>query len=256
MIRIARRCKRWNGNYDLMVNNKIVGMIFPTDYEVFEKAIDTLQQERGRNKKMGEQKHECKCNAMNKQFEDLLRECAESPEDLISIAIGLEPQARTAVTEVTELNKTIKRIMGKQEKKVEVEIEVVERGWAGHFCLSDRCLFRRNTLISKGKDRLIVSTVGNCIERALSTNMIALTGATIPKNEAVYETKCFIAENRHGYIDSNVTQEIYLEDTKVYIYRWEEQKAPLNIDNLANNMHENFVTKIVNLLKTTELKDW
>ena len=36
-----------------------------------------------------------------------------------------------------------------------------EQGWAGHFCASSRCRFRRNTLLECGSRRVVVSTVGN-----------------------------------------------------------------------------------------------
>ena len=104
-----------------------------------------------------------------------------------------------------------------------------ERGWAGHFIAAASCRFRRNTLLEQGKNRIVVSTVGN----------MYFFGASSPDTIGLnryYETMVFQAEKCGVYWDADVAQEIAFEG------QWGISEP--NNDRCANNMHEAVVAEI------------
>lgn len=103
-----------------------------------------------------------------------------------------------------------------------------ERGWAGHFICADKCRFRRNTLLSCGNIKIVVSTVGlmwdgNKFE-------------TIGYNR-YYETMVFHSDKSDTrYNDADVTKEVSFESEWAISY--------LDAEDKANEMHENVITEI------------
>lgn len=119
-------------------------------------------------------------------------------------------------------------------------VKITERGWAGHFCCSGQCRFRRNTLIEYGDKKWVVSTVGNQLNP--QTRRLMKIGA-----DRWYETMAFEACDIGGYIEADASKELNIESecglyaaTKAELY----EKYPL-VDNVANEMHENVVKEMV-----------
>ena len=125
------------------------------------------------------------------------------------------------------------------------EVKVTERGWAGHFICSDRCLFRRNTLLEYNDRKWVVSTVGAF--RTLE-NKIDYIG-----HRRWYETMAFEAyEKEDGYIDANVGKEIPLDsEWGIWGDSWEEVCKNCNDtpDNVANDMHDRVVSELIDKIK-------
>ena len=124
------------------------------------------------------------------------------------------------------------------------EVKVTERGWAGHFILADRCLFRRNTLLEYKDKKLVVSTVG--AYRTLE-NKINTIG-----HRRWYETMAFEAKERLGYIEADIEKEIsFNSDWGIWGDSWEEVLENCNgtPDNVANDMHDKVVSELIEKIK-------
>ena len=124
------------------------------------------------------------------------------------------------------------------------EVNVTERGWAGHFILANRCLFRRNTLLEYKDKKWVVSTVG--AYRTLE-NKIDNIG-----HRRWYETMAFEASEKNGYIDTNVENEIsFNSDWGIWGDSWEEVCENCNgtPDNAANDMHDKVVSELIDKIK-------
>lgn len=110
---------------------------------------------------------------------------------------------------------------------------ITERGWAGHFIGSFSCGFRRNTLISTIQGKFVVSTIGNW--RPLQNEPPQLV-----RIHSYYETLVFKAKNDGSYIEADVTQQVSINS------KWHIDEMTDNVDNEANDMHENVVKEIIN----------
>lgn len=111
-------------------------------------------------------------------------------------------------------------------------IEIIERGWAGHFCASGQCRFRRNTLLVDKEQgvSVIVSTVG-CMYVRGELREIGM--------RRHYETMTFVAAQDDEYIDADVSLELPYQ---AGLLMTKENMA--NVDNLANDMHQRVLAEV------------
>ena len=124
------------------------------------------------------------------------------------------------------------------------EVNVIERGWPGHFMFADKCIFRRNTLLEYKGIKWIVSTIGKYTNRE---NRIDSIG-----HRRWYETKAYEAKEKNGFIEANVEKPIFF-DSKWGICgdSWEEVCDNYNgtPDNAANDMHDKVVSELIDKIK-------
>ncbi len=117
-----------------------------------------------------------------------------------------------------------------------MKVKRTERGWAGHFCCADRCLFKRNTLLECNNTKIVVSTVG-LMRDLLGENKFMEIGY-----KRYYETMVYHADpNDTRYHDIDVSREVSFDSP------WAIDE--LDADDKANLMHEKVVEEITNKLK-------
>lgn len=107
-------------------------------------------------------------------------------------------------------------------------VKRTERGWAGHFICSDRCNFRRNTLLEYEGKFIVVSTVGRMVVERAGNFAIDTVG-----HDRYYETMAFYSDTSDlKFHDIDVERQIYLDCD------WTLNEID---DNKANDMHEKAV---------------
>lgn len=113
-----------------------------------------------------------------------------------------------------------------------------ERGWAGHFCGSDRCLFRRNTLLICGDVRIVILTVGQMRRNDGE-------GFTDIRLNRCFETVAFHAKRVDDrYWDADISKEITFDSPWAI--------SEFDADDKANDMHEAVVDELTILLNSYE----
>lgn len=111
------------------------------------------------------------------------------------------------------------------------KVKRTERGWSGHFCCANDCLFRRNTLLEYQEIKIVVSTVGLMID-LLNKEEFTTIGCN-----RYYETMAFHSEkDDNRYHDADVSREVCFSSP------WTINE--LDADDKANDMHEVVVKEI------------
>lgn len=120
---------------------------------------------------------------------------------------------------------------------MENNIKITERGWAGHFCGSGSCGYRRNTLVENGRKKIVVSTVGNYQPHG-KINKKDKFENTIGCDR-YYETMVFEAKKRGVYWEADVMKEVNFKSN------WALDELEEETDLKADKMHEKVVKEII-----------
>jgi hypothetical protein len=123
------------------------------------------------------------------------------------------------------------------------EMKITERGWAGHFICSDRCVFHRNTLIEHNGYKIIVSTVGAMKNIHSNDEKYEMIGA-----DRYYETMVFHAKWEDPYWDIDVDRSLHFD-----LPQFSVDTIKRESDYIANEGHERNVEFIANKLFNNEI---
>lgn len=123
---------------------------------------------------------------------------------------------------------------------MENQVKRTERGWAGHFCGADRCLFHLNTLLEYNGQKVVVSTVGKWL-----VNYDDKEFTPIGYNRH-FETMAFVAIDDDKYNDADVRKPVGFSSN------WQLPEPDMELE--ANEMHENVVNEITEYLLAGTLK--
>lgn len=135
----------------------------------------------------------------------------------------------------------------------QTDVKITERGWAGHYICSDKCLFRRNTLIQYKDKNWVVSTIGNQV----SWNPFSKKKEPIPVGYSRwYETMAFVADDSE-YHDVIVDKEIEFDSLDgLYAKTYDELKGLYPYpDNAANDMHDEVVKELIMKIQKRGIND-
>ena len=112
-----------------------------------------------------------------------------------------------------------------------------ERGWAGHFICGHQCLFRRNTLLTCGDVRIVISTVG-LLPDPLNKGKFMEIGCN-----RYYETIAFHSDAKDiRYYDMDVEREVVFDSPWAI--------SEIDADDKANEMHEKVVKELTQRLES------
>lgn len=136
---------------------------------------------------------------------------------------------------------TVGRLLNTNAIIMANEVRRTERGWAGHYICSYKCLFRRNTLLEYGDVKVVVSTVGGQLESEYPKRFDTVG------HGRYYETAAFMADpkdTRFNDIDSE--KELAISSNTAIDH--------LDADDEANDMHEAVVEEMAERMVKGTLK--
>ena len=125
-------------------------------------------------------------------------------------------------------------------------VRITERGWGGHYCMAQHCLFRRNTLLEYGDKKFIVSTVGN-MRRPPTYDLPEEIGLS-----RYYETMSFVDCFDGIYWDADVAKQLHF-DSQWQIAIIDDAQLNRTSDAQANIMHDIVVAELADVIQTDDV---